>query len=63
MIVTEYALEFPDDFDMGAIRARVARIHETLREIFVRAQRQSIPTSEAADRLAEEGLRHHPVAA
>ena len=63
MIVTEYALEFPDDFDIGAIRARVARSHETLREIFVRAERQSIPSSEATDRHAEARLRHHPAAA
>jgi leucine dehydrogenase len=32
----------------------VAKIHDTLREIFGRADAAGVPTSEAADRLAEE---------
>jgi hypothetical protein len=43
MIVTEVACRFPDDFELGAIRARLARLPETLREIFRRAERQGIP--------------------
>jgi leucine dehydrogenase len=32
----------------------VAKIRDTLREIFGRADAEGVPTSEAADRLAEE---------
>ena len=36
--------------------AHVTKIHDTLGEIFRRADAEGIPTSEAADRLAEERL-------
>ena len=58
MIVTEVACKFPDDFELGAIRARLARLPETLREIFRRAERQGIPILADGDRLAEERRRH-----
>ncbi len=32
----------------------MAKIHDILREIFGRAETEGVPTSEAADRLAEE---------
>ena len=38
--------------------AHVAKIHDTLGEIFRRADAEGIPTSEAADRRAEERLAH-----
>ena len=41
----------------------VARIHETLREIFRRAEAERIPTSKAADTLALERLNSVPAAA
>ncbi len=41
----------------------VARIHDTLSEIFRRADAENIPTSEAADALALERLNSVPVAA
>ncbi len=37
--------------------ARVAGIHDTLLEIFRRADAERVPTSEAADRMAEERFR------
>ena len=43
--------------------AHVARIRDTLGEIFTRAEQQGIPTSEAADHLAQDRLRHHSAAA
>jgi len=43
-------------YDEAAAFAHVARIHDTLREIFNRAEAAGIATSEAADRLAEERL-------
>jgi len=49
-------------FDKAAVTRDVARIHDTLREIFRRAAAEGIPTSAAADRLAEERLRE-PLAA
>ncbi len=47
-------------FDETEALAHVARIRDTLGEIFARAAQQGVPTSEAADRLARERLR--PVA-
>jgi leucine dehydrogenase len=41
-------------YDKQAAIDHVGRIHDTLREIFGRAEAAGIPTSEAADRLAEE---------
>ncbi len=42
------------DYDQSQAFARIGRIGETLLEIFARADAKGIPTSEAADRLAEE---------
>ena len=42
------------DYDEAKAYAHVARIHETLLEIFQRADKAGQPTSEAADRMAEE---------
>ncbi|MFQ6016568.1 MAG: Glu/Leu/Phe/Val dehydrogenase dimerization domain-containing protein [Kiloniellaceae bacterium] len=50
-------------YDKAEAVDHVARIHDTLREIFSRADASGIPTSEAADRLAEERLKNLPVAA
>jgi len=44
-------------FDKAVVTRQVARIHDTLREIFRRSTAAGIPTSAAADRLAEERLR------
>ena len=41
--------------------AHVAKIHDTLREIFKRSAASGIPTFEAADRLAEERFRKEPL--
>ena len=41
-------------YDKRAAVDHVAKIHDTLREIFGRADAEHLPTSEAADRLAEE---------
>ncbi len=41
-------------FDRERAMAHVAGIHDTLLEIFARAEAHGLPTSEAADRLAEE---------
>ncbi|MHA1601135.1 MAG: Glu/Leu/Phe/Val dehydrogenase dimerization domain-containing protein [Alphaproteobacteria bacterium] len=46
-------------FDETQALAHVARIHDTLGEIFTQAKQQGIPTSEAADRLAQGRLRRH----
>ncbi len=51
------------DYDKRAAVDHVGRIHATLREIFGRAEAAGIPTSEAADRLAEERLTKVPEAA
>ncbi len=40
-------------YDKPAAIKHVARIHDTLLEIFERAEKAGVPTSEAADRLAE----------
>ncbi len=47
-------------YDRDAAFAHVARIGETLTEIYRRAERADLPTSEAADRLAEERFRPAP---
>jgi leucine dehydrogenase len=44
-------------YDKQAAVDHVAKIHDTLREIFGRAEAAGIPTSEAADRLAEERFK------
>jgi leucine dehydrogenase len=46
------------DYDRGRAFSHVALIHDTLLSIFQRADRAGIPTSEAADRLAEERFTH-----
>lgn len=50
-------------YDKEAAVNHVAKIHDTLREIFNRAEADGMPTSEAADRLAEERLKNLPEAA
>ncbi len=50
-------------YDKQAAVDHVGRIHDTLREIFGRAEAAGIPTSEAADRLAEERFTKVPEAA
>jgi leucine dehydrogenase len=44
-------------FNEAQAFAHVARIHDTLTEIFHASERQGIPTSEAADRLARARLK------
>lgn len=44
-------------YDRQAAFAHVARIHDTLTAIFELAEAEDIPTSSAADRLAEQRLR------
>src|SRR3546814_3723566 len=44
-------------FDAAKAFAHVAKIHDTLLEIFRRADAAKLATSEAADRLAEERFR------
>jgi leucine dehydrogenase len=51
------------DYDKQAAVEHVGRIHDNLREIFSRAEAAGIPTSEAADRLAEERFTRAPEAA
>jgi len=51
------------DYDKQAAVDHVGRIHDNLREIFGRAEAAGIPTSEAADRLAEERFTKVPKAA
>ncbi len=45
------------DYDEARAFAHVAQIHDTLLEIFRRADTQQVATSQAADRLAEERFR------
>ncbi|HEX3210701.1 MAG TPA: Glu/Leu/Phe/Val dehydrogenase dimerization domain-containing protein [Geminicoccaceae bacterium] len=47
----------PTGYDRGRVLARVQTIGETLIEVFERAEQANEPTSEIADRLAEERLR------
>ncbi len=42
------------DYDKGKAFAHVAEIHDTLLEIFRRAESEGVATGEAADRIAEE---------
>ncbi len=51
------------NYDKREAITHVAKIHDTLREIFSRAEAKQIPTSEAADRLAEERFQRVPAAA
>ncbi|MDX1710582.1 MAG: Glu/Leu/Phe/Val dehydrogenase dimerization domain-containing protein [Rhodovibrionaceae bacterium] len=44
-------------YDKEAAFAHIGRIYDPLLEIFRRADRQDIPTSEASDRIAEERFR------
>jgi leucine dehydrogenase len=44
-------------YDRARALARVQTIGETLAEVFARAERANVPTSEIADRLAEERAR------
>jgi leucine dehydrogenase len=46
-------------YDREAAFAHVGRIHDTLLTIFSRAERDRVPTSLAADRIAEERFRAH----
>lgn len=48
-------------FDEARAFAQVAKIHDTLLEIFRRADAAQLATSDAADRLAEERFRKPPV--
>ena len=45
------------DYDKKAAIDHVAKIHDTLREIFARADADGMPTSEAADHIAEERIK------
>ena len=49
------------DYDQERAFAHVAKIHDTLMEIFKRSAAAGIPTFQAADRLAEERFRREPV--
>jgi leucine dehydrogenase len=49
-------------YDEAAAFAHIARIHDTLLEIFRRADTSGAPTSEAADHLAEERFKGHGLA-
>lgn len=49
------------DYDREKAFAHVAKIHDTLREIFNRSTAMAIPTFEAADRIAEERFRKEPL--
>lgn len=42
------------------VRRHVEGIGDTLREIFQRSERDSLPTGQIANRLAEERFRHYP---
>lgn len=45
------------NFDVGTVNAHVAKIPQTLLEIFEKAQKQKISTSRAADLIAEERFK------
>ena len=51
------------NYDQTAAFAHIGGIHDTLLEIFRRAEAQGLPTSEAADRLAEDRFKNRPRAA
>lgn len=44
-------------YDAVRARAKAASIANTLREVFARAKAEGVPTSDAADRMAEERIR------
>lgn len=46
--------------DPAAVRQHVETIGHTLEEIFTRSARDSLPTGQIADRLAEERFKHFP---
>jgi leucine dehydrogenase len=50
-------------YDKAEAVEHVARIHDTLRAIFARAEAENVPTSEAADRLAEDRFKNIPLGA
>ncbi len=50
------------NYDKDEAFAHVAGIHDTLLDIFRRADATGVPTSEAADRLAEERFKPHRLA-
>jgi leucine dehydrogenase len=50
-------------YDKAEAFAHIAGIYDTLLEIFRRADASEVPTSEAADRLAEERFKDHGLAA
>ncbi|WP_282607334.1 Glu/Leu/Phe/Val dehydrogenase dimerization domain-containing protein [Pelagibius sp. Alg239-R121] len=49
------------DYNQEKAFAHVAKIHDTLREIFKRSQVSGVPTFEAADRIAEERFQKQPL--
>jgi leucine dehydrogenase len=53
--IINVSLEGPN-YDRTAAFARIARIHDTLLEIFIRADAERLPTNAVADRIAEERL-------
>jgi leucine dehydrogenase len=50
------------DYDMEKAFAHVAKIHDTLWEIFQRSAATGVPTFEAADRIAEERFKESALA-
>ena len=46
------------DYSPADAFAHVAGIHDTVHEIFARAEAEGVPTNVAADRIAEERFRH-----
>jgi leucine dehydrogenase len=49
-------------FDEVEAFAHIAKIHDTLLDVFRRSEATGLPTSEAADRLAEERFKDHGLA-
>ncbi len=49
-------------FDEAEAFAHIAQIHDTLLDVFRRSDATGVPTSEAADRLAEERFKHNGLA-
>jgi len=50
-------------YNREAAMAHCARIHDTLAEIFQRAEQEGRPTNEVADQLAEERIADHAATA
>jgi leucine dehydrogenase len=48
------------DYDQAKAFAHIAGIHDTLTEIFARAEAEGVPTNVAADRLAESRFKGRP---